>query len=179
MFTQVRICCGKQLRRILFKCRESLQTKVDMVWIGKQWCEVRRDSANFIIDISAWAQNTSNIWLVLFVFLLIIIKEDRNYRWQSILILKNCSVNIWSIFGKRRFCEFDYVFIIQLDLLATDCNVVHVQNWPTDKVCPAKWHFDSIEIIYLIFNACSFKKVSCSILTSIHLLLQNGKNEVT
>lgn len=135
-------------------------------------------SANFIIDISAWAQSTSNIWLVLFVFLLIIIKEDRNYRWQSVLILKNCSVNIWSILDKRRFCEFDYVFIIQLDLLATDCNVAHVQNWPTDKVCPAKWHFNTIDTIYLISNGCSFKKMPCKVLTCIHLILWNGRMEL-
>ena len=30
---------------------------------------------------------------------------------------------------------------------------MHVQNWPTDRVRPAKWHFDSMEIIYLISNA--------------------------
>ena len=30
---------------------------------------------------------------------------------------------------------------------------VHVKNWPTDRVRPAKWHFDSMEIIYLISNA--------------------------
>ena len=36
---------------------------------------------------------------------------------------------------------------------------IHVQNWPTDTVCPAKWHFNAMEIIYLISNTCSFKKI--------------------
>ena len=39
--------------------------------------------------------------------------------------------------------------------------------------------FDTVEIIYLISNECSFKKVPCQILKCIYLLLQNGKNEVT